>query len=266
MARKSTISTELVRAIKTSPPTAPADYRDPKVPGFVLRARPTGVHTWRVQLPDRSWISLGRTDEVSLADARDAAQHCRARVGLGQVVAGPTVADTLSLADFLCDHYGPWMSAMRGPRSGQVARIQSAFADLLDLPLGELTTARLEHWRAERRYRRRTPGNVPRRIALPTVNRDLAALQSALQRAVEWGQLRTNPLRAVKRGTEDGSASIRFLSKEEEQGLRAALGERGRPDARPAPRLTTGAGRVTMPNGDRMAPTRTTSRRWCCSR
>lgn len=50
----STISTELLRTLRASPPIRTADYRDPKVPGFVLSARPTGVHTWRVQLPDRS--------------------------------------------------------------------------------------------------------------------------------------------------------------------------------------------------------------------
>lgn len=176
------------------------------------------------------------------------------------------MGDSPLLADFLRDHDAPWMAATRGPRSGQVGRIQSAFADLLDLSLADLTTARLERWRAERRYRRRTPGNVPRRIALPTVNRDLAALQSALQRAVEWGQLRTNPLRAVKRGTEDGSASIRFLSKDEEQRLRAALGEREA--TRRAARDSADDWRRARDYAERGShgATRTTSRRWCCLR
>jgi hypothetical protein len=47
----------------------------PKVPGFVLRARPSGVHSWRVQLPNRHWLTLGRVDEVPLAAAREEAQQ-----------------------------------------------------------------------------------------------------------------------------------------------------------------------------------------------
>ena len=69
------ISTELLRRIRHEAPKQLTDFRDPKVPGFVLRARPSGVHSWRVQLPNRRWLTLGRVDEVSLADAREEAQR-----------------------------------------------------------------------------------------------------------------------------------------------------------------------------------------------
>src|ERR1700722_5640484 len=61
-----TISTELVRRLHNEPPGRLTDYRDSKLPGFVLRARPSGIHSWRVQLPDRRWLTLGRVDEVAL--------------------------------------------------------------------------------------------------------------------------------------------------------------------------------------------------------
>ena len=54
-------------------------------------------------------------------------------------------------------------------------------------------------------------------------HRDLAALQAALSRAVDWGQLTRNPLARMKRIVEDESAVIRHLSDEEEARLRAAL-------------------------------------------
>jgi hypothetical protein len=60
------------------------DYRDPKLPGFVLRARPTGIHSWRVQLASRRWLTIGRVDEVALSDARETAQTRRAQAALGQ--------------------------------------------------------------------------------------------------------------------------------------------------------------------------------------
>ena len=162
---QSTISTELLRAIKTSPPPRPADYRDPKVPGFVLRRGPPactrGACSCRTGPGSRS---AGPTS-LPCRRAR-AAQHCRARASSARWWPDP-VADSPSLAEFLRDHYAPWMVATRGPRSGQVGRIQSAFANLLDLSLAELTTARLERWRAERRYRRRTPGNVRGELPFP---------------------------------------------------------------------------------------------------
>ena len=78
-----TITTELVRQMRHQRPSAVTDYRDPKLPGFVLRARPTGIHSWRVQLPNRRWLTIGRTDEVALSDARETAQTRRAQAALG---------------------------------------------------------------------------------------------------------------------------------------------------------------------------------------
>ena len=43
--RNATITTELVRQLRQQAPAAVTDYRDPKLPGFVLRARPTGIHS-----------------------------------------------------------------------------------------------------------------------------------------------------------------------------------------------------------------------------
>ena len=80
-----TISTELIRRLRHHAPNAVTDYRDAKLPGFVLRARPSGVHSWRVQLANRRWLTLGRVDEVALSDARwacDSAKSGTDRCGL----------------------------------------------------------------------------------------------------------------------------------------------------------------------------------------
>ena len=53
-----TISTELIRRLHHRAPLTVTDYRDAKLPGFVLRARPSGIHSWRVQLPNRRWLTL----------------------------------------------------------------------------------------------------------------------------------------------------------------------------------------------------------------
>lgn len=224
---KKLISTELVRATLRQPPDHVIDYRDRKVPGFVLRARPTGVHSWRVQLPDRSWVSLGRLDEVALADAREAAQTHRAKARLGETAPKRLAGDDLSLAQFLDDQYAPWMRVTHQGRTGQVERIRSAFGALLELKLTELTAARIDGWRAARRsHRQRGVKSAPRHVSGSTMNRDIAALQAALSRAVEWGALSINPVRRMRRSTEDESAVVRYLSADEEDRLRTALEQR----------------------------------------
>src|SRR2546423_9982133 len=135
-----TISTELVRHLRHQTPAKVTDYRDPKFPGFVLRARPSGIHSWRVQLPNRRWITLGRVDELALSDAREAAQTRRAQAALGQDIPTRKPNSDLTLRTFLDETYEPWMKATYGKRTTQVTMIRSAFRDLLDLKLSELTT------------------------------------------------------------------------------------------------------------------------------
>jgi integrase len=86
---------------------------------------------------------------------------------------------------------------------------------------------RLDKWRSSRQnHHSARVGKGRKQIAGSTLNRDLAALQAALSRAVEWGMLAANPVKRSKRSTEDESAVVRYLSVEEEQRLLAALSER----------------------------------------
>lgn len=139
-----TISTELLRRVRNQPPPRLTDYRDEKIPGFVLRARPSGVHSWRVQLPDRRWLTLGRVDEVTLGDARDAAQQRRAKAALGVEIPARKAMSDSTLREFLAKQYEDWMKATHRGRAGQVERIRWAFGDLLDSKLSEITMGRVE--------------------------------------------------------------------------------------------------------------------------
>ena len=100
-----TISTELVRHLRHQAPKEVTDYRDPKLPGFVLRARPSGIHSWRVQLPNRRWLTLGRVDEVALSDARETAQTRRAQAALGQDIPTRKPKSEMTLRAFLDETY-----------------------------------------------------------------------------------------------------------------------------------------------------------------
>jgi integrase len=232
----SAVSTELVRRVRNQPPERLTDYRDSKVPGFVLRARPSGVHSWRVQLPNRQWLTLGRVDEVSLADARDEAQQRRAKAALGLEIAGRRSKSDITLVRFLNEQYEPWMKATRRGHSTQVDRIRWAFKEFLDDQLAELTTGRVERWRASRTNQRHPSARKNKSVSPVTVNQDLRALRAALSRAVEWGILNVNPIGKMKHATVDENAVIRHLSPDEERRLRKALSERD--DARRAGRVS----------------------------
>jgi integrase len=240
-----TISTELIRRLRHHAPETVTDYRDAKLPGFVLRARPSGIHSWRVQLASRRWLTLGRVDEVALSDAREAAQLRRAQAALGQAIPTRKATSEATLRTFLTETYEPWMKATYRGSAAQVARIRAAFRDLLDLKLSDFTTARIDRWRAVRRSchpsieassKRKT-----REVCRSTVNRDVSALRAALARAVEWGTLSAMPLGKVKRSAEDENAVVRYLSDDEEARLRAALS--GRDDSRRASRESANAWR-----------------------
>jgi integrase len=220
-----TISTELVRRVRNQPPSETTDYRDAKVPGFVLRARPTGIHSWRVQLPNRRWLTLGRVDEIALSDAREGAQQRRAQAALGQVIPTRKATSEVTLRTYLADTYEPWMKATYGQRTGQVTRIRAAFRELLDLKLSEFSTARIDRWRATRRSRHASDASKEksREVSRSTIHRNISALRAALARAVEWGALSAMPLGKVKRKSEDDNAVVRYLSEDEDARLRAAL-------------------------------------------
>ena len=220
-----TISTELVRRVRHQAPSKTTDYRDDRVPGFVLRARPSGIHSWRVQLPDRRWLTLGRVDEVALGDAREAAQQRRAKAALGEAIPTRRPTSEATLRSFLADTYEPWMKATYGKRCDQVAMIRAAFREMLDLKLSDLTTARIDRWRAQRRSHHSSDATKAkvREVSRATINHNISGLRAALGRAVEWGVLSVMPLGKIKRRKEDENAIVRYLSADEEARLRAAL-------------------------------------------
>jgi len=223
-----TITTELVRQLRHQRPSRVTDYRDPKLPGFVLRARPTGIHSWRVQLPDRRWLTLGRVDEIALSDAREAAQQRRAKAALGEAIPTRRPTSEATLRTFLADTYEPWMKATYGKRCDQVPMIRAAFRELLDLKLSDLSTGRIDRWRSQRRSHHPSQATKTkvREVSRATINHNISGLRAALARAVEWGVLSMMPLGKIKRKKEDENAIVRYLSADEETRLRAALNAR----------------------------------------
>lgn len=77
----------------------------------MLRVGPTGIRSWRVQLPSRRWLTIGRIDEVALSDARETAQTRRAQAALGQDIPTRRPTSDVTLRAFLDDTHEAWMQS-----------------------------------------------------------------------------------------------------------------------------------------------------------
>lgn len=211
---QATITTELVRQLRHQRPSRVTDYRDPKLPGFVLRARATGIHSWRVQLPNRRWLTIGRIDEVALSDARETAQTRRAHAALSQDIPTRRPTSDVTLRAFLDDTYEAWMASAYGKGTTQLERIRSAFRDLLDLKLSELTTAR---------------ATFPHPIAFAFGGEDRRVMGQAIEqrgRQLLIARKHSDPFSKREIGRDDGRASLVPIRDEIEEELAAHAVER----------------------------------------
>jgi hypothetical protein len=79
------IGVELLRKL----PAGPCDIRDVKLPGFLLRVRASGVHTYYVNYGRGKWQKIGTSAALTAPEARE-----HARKVLGDVMkGGDPVAD-----------------------------------------------------------------------------------------------------------------------------------------------------------------------------
>jgi integrase len=214
---KALIGVELVRKL----PAGPVDIRDTKLRGFVLRVRPSGVHTYFANYGRGKWKLLGTTQVLTPPEARE-----EARQVLGDAMAGgdpiaeakaieADEARRITFETFCREHYTPWATAQRKTGAEQAARLSAVFGALLsDLHLDDISAFHVERWRS---------GRLKDGKAAATVNRDLNVLRGALSRAVEWNLLEAHPLAKVKASKTDRSGVVRYLDTAEEKRLADAL-------------------------------------------
>jgi integrase len=212
------ITTEFLRRLQQHPPQAVTDVWD-RTSRLVLRARPSGRHTYLVLLGRGRWYTLGGVHALTPAEARLQAQR-----RLGEVASGGDPfrekrgKQGQRFSDYLRQTYSPWLEANRKSGVAIAAHISATFGETIGhLKLSEVTGWHVERWRTARLKEGVTPA---------TTNRDLSALRALFNRAVDWDHLSLNPLDKVKALPEDKIGRLRFLSVDEEARLRAALAAR----------------------------------------
>jgi integrase len=208
----------------------------------VLRIEASGSKTYYLRYTTeagkRAMMKLGKTSDLTLAQAKKLAQQHRGEVATGGDPAQERkeARHNYTLREFLSGAYLSWAQANLKSGDYQVQRIAVEFAELLDRPLNKIT-----QWDIEKHRSARLKGTIgPKRKKPPkiqTLNRNTAALRGALSRAYEWDLIPENPLRKLKQMKETEGARTRFFSPQEEAALLQAIehrNERIRADRRSA--------------------------------
>ena len=210
------------------PPKKTTEIRDEELKGFSLVVWKTGVMSFcvRYRNTEGRWrkFTLGKVGTLTPTQARKLAV-----VKLGEVKAGVDVHKvkkeiravgelerSRTLVGFFNNQYRPYCES-RMKSAGQVQYIQKFVDGWPNSSLTDMTTFRLQRWRADQKKLGKKNG---------AVNRPVSALKAMLNKAVEWNFLDSNPLQTIKPLSEDKSPVVRYLSKDEECSLREAMNAR----------------------------------------
>jgi hypothetical protein len=196
---------------------------DTLIKGFVLIVRPSGKKTWVVDYrkPDgsRTDYKIGTATLFTVLDAREEAKKFLLSIEKGEDPTAPPPDPTISLGDFLRDIYAPWATERRKTGQETVIMISRAFKSLLNVPLDQITVAKVEQWRTQQIRERN--------VKASSLNRELTALKASINWAVSMDIIKENLMNKVKHLPErDSRKIIRYLTDEERSRLLNALDER----------------------------------------
>jgi integrase len=194
----------------------PFEVRDTGLKGLLLRVQPSGVMTYYLEFKRGKRKKIGRADSITPVQARDIARTILASVYHGE---DPTkkkrLADTY--LDFLNSTYKPWLLLNLRTGAHIFENLKNNFGELHKLRLTEIDRLEIEKWRSRRQQEGLKPSSI---------NRQFNDLRACLNRAFEWGMIDTMPVEKVKPFKVDNQSKVRFLSPDEEAGLRRELDAR----------------------------------------
>lgn len=186
------------------PEAKPYRIADTLIQGLTLRVQPSGAKLWKLRTGGTE-RALGRFPAMTAGMAAEAAKR---------ILSGEDEAhkQAPTLGAFLVDTYLPWTDVHLKGVSQETYRLNA-------LPwkgtrLDALSLGLVEKYRTER---------LKAGIQKRTINRDLAPLKAALNRAVTWKLIKANPLADLAPFEVDPNGVVRFLETEEEKRLYAAL-------------------------------------------
>lgn len=195
------------------------EIRDTEVKGFAIRVYKSGKAAFVIWYGRGKAMTIGDVNVLTPTQARNKAKKIIADVLDGvdpQAAKKKTKAHDFK--SFLLNKYTPWVEEHH--RNGQktMKRLEANFLPIIGKnKLDDIKPFAIENWRRKKIKDGRKPA---------TANRDINALKAALQRAVNWGLIESNPLTTIKPLKIDNNPNVRYLTDNEEKGLRKALDAR----------------------------------------
>lgn len=201
------------------------EMRDILIKGLLLRVNPSGHKAWVVEWGRGKRRTLGALSELPLDDARAAAAVVMAEaMRFGEPLGVTKHLPTVTLGLFIDGHYAPWVVEHLKDGKATADRLRAAFRSELSRKLTDIDQMQIDRWWSERLTN--TSSKTGKAVSKATASRDLAALRSALSKAVEWKVLLENPLLKIKQRVFAARKVVRYLSDAEEKSLRLALRDR----------------------------------------
>lgn len=236
----------LERKHRENLPAKRYEIRDTELKGFTLRVEKSGKLSYYMVCARAERKFIGTADRMEPRTARSIAethrgQQAKAKAGYGETPKQEerrlkaeriqkdeeerrakekqeTKAKSVYLT-FIEEIYHPYLKGhlRNGVNNADNVRetmgnLRNLFKEFHHLTLEEITLEQIDEWKQRRQAEGRKPA---------TINRQLNDLRACLNKAVERGYIASCP--KVKRYKTDDDARCRYLTKEENQSLRAAL-------------------------------------------
>jgi integrase len=211
------ITNDLIKTLK--PQAKPYEVYDTEVKGFILRVQPSGTMTYICRYAEGRRMTLGPTSLFKVLKARDWAKDKLSEYRATGVDPMETrkAERSYTLQSYIDEKYKPWAETHLKSSGKWLHAIGRYLPDLGDKKLPEITPWLIEKHRSAR---------LKAGVTAATANRNMTALKAALNKAVEWGVIKSNPLAAVKKMKEDRSPNVRYLNADEDKRLHDALDAR----------------------------------------
>ncbi|NOR41687.1 MAG: tyrosine-type recombinase/integrase [Gammaproteobacteria bacterium] len=193
------------------------DIRDATLRGFILKVQPTGSKAFYAEWGRGKRSRIGDAALITVTRAREIAAQRIADAKRGEIPQPQIRNSVPTLKKFIDTQYETWALTQQKSGADNVQRIRGAFAGFMDTRIDQLSAWAFEQWKAQRKANGTAPA---------TINRDLTMVRAAMNNAVEWGLIQTNPLTTVKALKGADVKRVRFLSDNEEKRLMTALNQR----------------------------------------
>jgi integrase len=181
--------------------------------GLILRVMPTGLRTYYVQIGRGQRIRIGQAGPFTYKQAVERANE----ILRDPEAAAKKKADSITLGEYLDQHYKQHALARLKNGATSVARVKSIWKALIRKRMADITAVEVDRLRNKRLAAGRQPA---------TVNRDLAALSGVFSHWVQETRGAKHPLAGLEALKVADDETIRYLTPDEAKSLRQALAER----------------------------------------